>query len=372
MHEIKIKINGDGTVNTGFRERLRIGVASEMNRVKFVFDVDETIEGTYQYLKFIRNGVSYIYRVYNKEIVINKSILATPGIWLFSFISTNGVINNRQLTGTYAFISEPTEAVVIEGILEKGVTPEEVEQLNTIYSMNFGELVIPDSVTEIGSYFLYDSRKTFSLHIGAGVKTIGGYTFYKSFIPSLTFDEHSQLETLEDYAFYNIEFENGITIPASVKTWGKHCLQYGTPPYIMFEKNSQINELGSYAFWDLECAEICLPDNLKVFSGNTYVISRCENLEYLWIPNTITTAIPANAIMSGNHIKRIELQEGFNISANFSNCTELTTESIVEMLYALKNLKGGSAKSLTLGATNLAKLNNSQIEIATNKNWTLS
>ena len=141
---------------------------------------------------------------------------------------------------------------------------------------------------------------------------------------------------------------------------------------LCLKKNSQINELGSYAFWDLECAEICLPDNLKVFSGNTYVISRCENLEYLWIPNTITTAIPANAIMSGNHIKRIELQEGFNISANFSNCAELTVESIVEMLYALKNLNGGSAKSLTLGATNLAKLNDSQIAIATNKNWTLS
>ena len=43
-----------------------------------------------------------------------------------------------------------------------------------------------------------------------------------------------------------------------------------------------------------------------------------------------------------------------------------------KMFYALKNLNGQSAKSLTLGLDNLAKLNQSQIEIATNKNWTLS
>ena len=40
MHEIKIKINGDGTVDTGSKTRLRIGVESEVNRVKFIFDVD--------------------------------------------------------------------------------------------------------------------------------------------------------------------------------------------------------------------------------------------------------------------------------------------------------------------------------------------
>ena len=40
MHEIKIKIKGNGTVDTGFRERLRIGVANEINRVKFVFELD--------------------------------------------------------------------------------------------------------------------------------------------------------------------------------------------------------------------------------------------------------------------------------------------------------------------------------------------
>lgn len=372
MHEIKIKINGDGTVDTGSKTRLRIGVESEVNRVKFIFDVDSTIEGTYHYIKFLRDDISYIYRVHNKEIVINKSILVKSGIWLFSFISTDAVIVNKQLTGSYGFISEPTEAVVLDGILTVGRRTEESEALDIIYGMNFSELRIPDSVPSIGDYFMYESRKTFTLHIGAGVKSIGGYTFYKAVIPTLTFSLESQLQTLSDYAFYNITFENEICIPASVETWGKHCFQYATAPTIMFEKNSKLTALGSYAFWNLSTLEIYLPDNLKTFSGNTYVIAHCNDLEYLWIPNTITTAIPANAIMSGNNIRTIELQSGFNISANFSNCTNLTADSIEKMLYSLKNLSGTTAKTLTLGATNLAKLNDSQIAIATNKNWTLS
>ena len=69
MHEIKIKIKGNGTVDTGFRERLRIGVANEINRVKFVFELEDTIEGSYHYIKFLKDDISYIYRVYNKEII---------------------------------------------------------------------------------------------------------------------------------------------------------------------------------------------------------------------------------------------------------------------------------------------------------------
>ena len=214
MHEIKIKINGDGTVDTGSKTRLRIGVESEVNRVKFIFDVDSTIEGTYHYIKFLRDDISYIYRVHNKEIVINKSILVKSGIWLFSFISTDAVIVNKQLTGSYGFISEPTEAVVLDGILTVGSRTEESEALDIIYGMSFSELRIPDSVPSIGDYFMYESRKTFTLHIGAGVKSIGGYTFYKAVIPTLTFSLESQLQTLSDYAFYNITFENEICIPA--------------------------------------------------------------------------------------------------------------------------------------------------------------
>lgn len=118
MFEIKIKVNGNGTLNVGYPDRLKLGTANEVNRVKLVFDVDSSIEGVYQYVKFNKGDTAHLFRVNQKEIVLSKKVLASAGVWLFSFISTDAGIVNNQITGTYAYISEPIEAVVVDGILE--------------------------------------------------------------------------------------------------------------------------------------------------------------------------------------------------------------------------------------------------------------
>ena len=139
-----------------------------------------------------------------------------------------------------------------------------------------------------------------------------------------------------------------------------------------FHSNSKIETLGSYALWENNIEEIYLPANLKTLSGNTYVIKNCESLCYLWIPNSITTPIPANAIYGCTSLETIELEEDFNVSANFSNCTNLSAVSIVSMFHSLKDLSGTTAKTLTLGATNLAKVTDQDLDIALDKNWTIS
>ena len=45
---------------------------------------------------------------------------------------------------------------------------------------------------------------------------------------------------------------------------------------------------------------------------------------------------------------------------------------MVTMFNSLKDLTGETAKTLTLGETNLSKLTDEQKAIATNKNWTLA
>ena len=64
------------------------------------------------------------------------------------------------------------------------------------------------------------------------------------------------------------------------------------------------------------------------------------------------------------------LQAPRNISANisFSSCTNLTHESLMSIINNLATISG---KTLTLGATNLAKLSEEEKAIATNKGWTL-
>jgi len=372
VFEIKLKVNGNGTISTGTAGRLRLGTADEISRAKLVFDVDTSIEGPYHYIKFVNKSFSILYRVTNKEFVLTKTILAIPGVWLFSFISSNGTIENDVVNGSYLYISEPVEAVVVEGILTKVGLSEDALMVKKLFGMDIeGDLVIPDYVDEIGDYFMYNSHKEFSVYIGQGVKSIGSYAFYDSLIPVVWFDENSQLQTLRDYAFYNIFFEESVYIPASVTSWGKYCFSKSDISCIFFRPNSKLETIGSHAFWEVRCAEIYLPDHLKTFGGNTYAIKDCD-VEYIWIPNTITSNIPQSAIYGCDNLTRIELQEGFNVSCNFSNCTNLSQRAIVYMLLALKDLTGQPAKSITLGENNLAKLTDTEIEIAINKNWTIS
>lgn len=63
-----------------------------------------------------------------------------------------------------------------------------------------------------------------------------------------------------------------------------------------------------------------------------------------------------------------ELRAGLYLSTS----TKLTTDSLMSVINALVDLTGENSKTLTLGATNLAKLSDEQKAIATNKNWILA
>lgn len=371
MFEIKIKVKGNGTLEWGNDKRLRLGTTGENQRTKLLFDVDDSIEGEYQYIKFAGKRATYLYRVHNQMIVLSKNLLVYDGLWKFSFISTNGVITNNQITGSYAFITEPVEALVVKGILSDSLMTEEEEVLKSLCNMNFTNLVIPDSVTSIGNYFMYNSKRTFSLKIGAGVSTIGTYAFYGATLTSVSFDEYSDLSSLNECAFYNVTINGDIVFPTSLSSWGKYVLQNSTVNKISFEKGSSLRTLSSYALWENSAKEIELPNNLTTLSGNTYVIKNCTELTRLWIPKSIQNTIPSNAIYGCTNLSNIELEAEFDIDAYFDNCN-LAEDSMVNMFYALKNRRSTTSGKLVLGSANLAKLTDVQKAIAINKNWTLS
>lgn len=61
-----------------------------------------------------------------------------------------------------------------------------------------------------------------------------------------------------------------------------------------------------------------------------------------------------------------------DILYKFNGKEKLTVASLVNILNTLEDRRGASSKNLSLGNTNLIKLNNTQKAIALNKNWTLS
>ena len=63
---------------------------------------------------------------------------------------------------------------------------------------------------------------------------------------------------------------------------------------------------------------------------------------------------------------------GVKLSYSLRDSTKLTHDSLLNVLNGLADLTGGTAQTLTLGATNLAKLTDQEKSIATNKNWNLA
>lgn len=369
MFEIKIKVRGNGTLEWQNNGRLHLGTTGEHQRVRLLFDVDPSVEGDYQYLKFSHKRVSYLYRVYSKQLYLTRSILALDGIWKMCFISTNSGMVNSQITGSYAFITEPAEAIVVKGIIGDINPTEEEITLKSLCEMNYTSLEIPESVSSIGDYFMYNSKKTINLRVGSGVTSIGSYAFYDAIINSLVFDENSNLTTMKENSLYKIMFNCDIVFPKSITTWTKGTLQTSTVGKVSFEPNSKLKTLGAYAFREVKINELYLPDNLTSLGSNA--IKSCTTLTKLWIPRTILSAIPHTAIAGCTLLSNIELEADFEADAYFDNC-DLTESSIVNMFYALKNRRSVTTRKLILGPANLAKVTAAQKEIAINKNWTLS
>ena len=377
MYDIKLKVNADGTIDTGKAGRLHLGTELENRRARFVVDVDASVEGEYQYIKLYHPKSTLLLRLGNGVAVLPQNIFVHAGVWLLSFLASNEPQQPNLVTGSYVFITEPIETVVVEGVPNSSAEPVEVGLLQKLVAMDFTELHIPQGCTRVGDYFLYNCAiLAVDVEIANTVKSIGSYAFYDLLVSRFAFETGSELKTLDAYALSHVKcWVDGITFPRSLETWSKYVLNGGNIHFIHFEKESKIRKLGANAFNGITVKEIILPDELEVFSAadvNSYVIRKCVDLKKVWIPNTLTQAIPATAIYETPSIEEIVLQDGFNVSANFSNCPNLKLDSIVAMLYALKNRSDTTPNTLTLGSENLAKLNSTHKAIATNKNWTLS
>lgn len=373
MYEIRIKVNGDGTLTTN-DPVIKLGTQQEKRRATLLFDIDESIEGNYQYVKFKHDKATYLSRVTSsdKTLVIPESVLKYEGRWFLSFISSNNSISGTTLYGNYAYISEPYEAVVMKGIFNDIVESEEAITLAGLISSSLTKLVIPTNVKTIGTRFLSNYQTPIDIYIHADVDSINNYAFCDANIRNIEFEENARLSSIYDYAFMRVVGLNEVTIPKSVSYWGKYAFQNSSVQLIIFEEGSRITSFQSYSFYYLNIDGLELPNGCEGFSGTGQTISFCEKLENLILPSSFNRVIQAYHIRDVNNLVNIVLGDNWNVSANFSNCTALPRDVLVRMIGKLKDLTGATAKTLTLGATNLAKLSASDIQIATNKNWTLA
>lgn len=127
--------------------------------------------------------------------------------------------------------------------------------------------------------------------------------------------------------------------------------------------------IGNYAFSGCTNLESVTISNSVTTIGNQ-AFAHCTSLTSITIPNSVT--VVGGMCFANCPLQNIVLGNNFNATGLWFIYNNLSVDVMVSMFEALADLTGQTAKTLTLGATNLAKLTDEQKQIATNKNWNLA
>ena len=212
------------------------------------------------------------------------------------------------------------------------------------------ELITPNTLTEIGrkafmdcvhlkkaTITLNETINEFSIQVGAFSQC---YELEEIELPSI-------LKKLNAYTFLKNTNLTNINIPNAVTKM----------------------ETGVFS----ECSSltgITLPNRLEYMRNR--VFERCTNLATINIPSSLTQ-VDSTTFLACSSLETVTLESGFNANGlDLSVSTLYSVNTLVTMLNALANRTGQVPYTLTLGSTNLAKLSNEQLAIATEKNWTLA
>lgn len=186
------------------------------------------------------------------------------------------------------------------------------------------EFTTPSSWSEIRNGCFYNCKSLKSINISDNITSIN----------------HSAFQSCESLEY--------VTIPDSVVNfgWGAFYLCYKIKSVILSKNISN------------------LPD---------CVFQNCNSLKTINIPKSLIS-IYTTAFKKCTVLEFVTIEDGFNCNnLDLSASTLYSVETLVAMLEALADRSAETtAYTLTLGSTNLAKLTDEQIAIATDKNWTLA
>ncbi|MBR2108834.1 MAG: leucine-rich repeat domain-containing protein [Ruminococcus sp.] len=183
-----------------------------------------------------------------------------------------------------------------------------------------------------------------------------------------TFDIPHGITQIGSYALYYCTYHT-VTVPSSV-TQIKTKAFFGSSIYILtLSEGLQSIEQDAIRYCN-QLTSLTIP--ASVTSVSTGGIGNCSDLSSLTILPT-AAQFQSTAFYNCVKLSTVTLSNGFDcLNLNLSYSTLYTEAMIVSWLNALKDNTGQTAKTLTIGAANLAKLTAEEIAIATNKNWNLA
>lgn len=237
-------------------------------------------------------------------------------------------------------------------------------------------VILPENATTITSYMFDGNSQLQDINFPKSITAIGDSAFNGcSSLCNLNLPQDISF-TAGDYSFA----KTGIT-DDDVQNILLHATSVGTDVFkgCTSINNVEININSREMF--RECVNLVTAILNDITSIERAIFYGCTSLKTVFLPSTITKAISDSltstsssyyAFYNCTNLEDVQLGQDWNMSLRLNVSNNLTVDSMVAMFNSLKDLTGETAKTLTLGSTNLAKLTAEQKAIATNKNWTLA
>ena len=162
---------------------------------------------------------------------------------------------------------------------------------------------------------------------------------------------------------------------------------WGTDFQEMFEGNTSINILNGYS-WDFSkgknfsrmffgCTGLIYAPALNSSSGVNFLnaFNGCTNLYEIPLLDLSSATTYVNAFYKCSSLTNVTITGTIKIKDNnfkVNASDKLTVESIMSFINAFQDNTGGTQYTVYFGPTNLAKLTDEQISVATNKNIKLA
>lgn len=187
---------------------------------------------------------------------------------------------------------------------------------------------------------------------------------YDSLIEDIPTGDDSVLISLIERTATSLSIPQGTTAIGDFAFWHYYQLLSILIP-------SGVTSIGQAAFHQCSSlTSLTIPNGVTSIGQTAFYL--CNNLANLTIPSSITS-IGMFAFDACYSLENITIGNGFNCDGlDLSASNRYSVDTIVGWFNALVDRTGQAAYTLTIGATNLAKLTAEQIAIATNKNWNLA
>ena len=315
----------------------------------------------------------------------------TLGITSYAFSNCSGlksvtIGNSVTSIGSYAFrdcsgLTSVTIGNSVTSIGESafyncsGLTKAEFASIESLCNISFGssnanplyyskhlyingqevtDLVIPNSVTSIGQYALYNCSGLKSVTIPNSVTSIGEGAFSGcSGLTSVTIP--NSVTSIGSYAFYNCSGLTSVTIPSSVTSIGGsafYCsgltsinVENGNPQYDSRDNCNAIIKTSTNTLV-VGCQNTTIPSSVTSIGASAFY--GCSSLVSIDIPNSVTS-IGSSAFRRCNGLTSIDIPNSVTSigQSAFDGCSGLTSVTIPNSVTSIGNYAFRGCSGLT-------------------------